>query len=279
MFSAWWDDCLETIGGMTDMALYYLYQEYGGGGSTKYYFEAYNILGDPSVKIWSDDPTEPPEKPLQPDGTEIGIPLVEYQYSTSTTDPEGGQLYYLWDWGDGTFSEWLGPYASGQTSSASHIWTELGDFQIKVKAKDIYNAQSEWSEPLVLTIIANSQPEKPIITGPTSINPRKKIDFKFTATDPDDHDLYYFISWGDNDFENWVGPYSSGEEVTFGHAWGEAGDYTIIAHVKDEFGEESAQSIHRLTAGRTRTISNPVLLKLLERFPNALPLIRQIFAL
>jgi len=52
MFYAWWVDNIETIGGMTDQALLYLYQYYNGGGRTKYYFEAYNILGDPSVKIW-----------------------------------------------------------------------------------------------------------------------------------------------------------------------------------------------------------------------------------
>jgi hypothetical protein len=52
MFSAWWDDDIEFIGGMTDKALYDLYQHYGGGGYSRYYFEAYNILGDPSVNIW-----------------------------------------------------------------------------------------------------------------------------------------------------------------------------------------------------------------------------------
>ena len=52
MFKAWWEDNLETIGGMTNMGLYYLYQYYSGGGMTKYYFEEYNVLGDSSVKIW-----------------------------------------------------------------------------------------------------------------------------------------------------------------------------------------------------------------------------------
>lgn len=279
MFSAWWDDGLETIGGMTDMALYYLYQEYGGGGLTKYYFEAYNILGDPSVSIWSDDPTEPPETPSQPDGPEIGIPLVEYEYSTSTIEPDGDQVYYMWDWGDGTFSEWLGPYPSGQISYASNIWTELGEYIIRVKAKDNFNAPSDWSEPLIISIIANSPPDEPLITGPGSVKPNKLINFKFMTTDPDGHELYYFVSWGDDNFENWVGPYSSGEEATLSHSWGESGDYIIITRAKDEFGAESPQSIHKLSAGRSRFISNPILLRFLEKFPNAFPLIRQLLAL
>ena len=60
-FSSWWDDNLETIGGMTDMGLYYLYLNYGGGGQSRYYFECYNLLGDPSVKIWRNDPNPPIE--------------------------------------------------------------------------------------------------------------------------------------------------------------------------------------------------------------------------
>lgn len=56
MFSAWWDDEIKFIGGMTDKALYDLYQHYGGGGASQYYFEAYNILGDPSVNIWKPGP-------------------------------------------------------------------------------------------------------------------------------------------------------------------------------------------------------------------------------
>jgi hypothetical protein len=68
MFSAWWDDHLETIGGMTNKGLYYLYQYYGGGGLSKYYFEAYNVLGDTSVKIWHDEPpvNTPPNTPSDP---------------------------------------------------------------------------------------------------------------------------------------------------------------------------------------------------------------------
>ena len=52
MFSAWWDDNIGFIGGMTDMAKYYLYQYYGGAGYSQYYFECYNLLGDPSVTLW-----------------------------------------------------------------------------------------------------------------------------------------------------------------------------------------------------------------------------------
>jgi hypothetical protein len=56
MFSAWWTFDQLAIGAMTDKALYDLWRYYAGGGYTKYYYEAYNVLGDPSVKIWRDEP-------------------------------------------------------------------------------------------------------------------------------------------------------------------------------------------------------------------------------
>jgi len=59
MFEGWWQQNLETIGAMTEYGLYQVYENYSGGGYTKYYFEAYNILGDPSVKIWRNNPMQP----------------------------------------------------------------------------------------------------------------------------------------------------------------------------------------------------------------------------
>jgi hypothetical protein len=90
----------------------------------------------------------PPNKPNQPSGNNSGKIKKMYTYTTSTTDPNGDQVYYLWDWGDGNNSEWLGPYNSGVTISTTHNWTVKGSYSIKVKAKDIYGKESVWSDPL-----------------------------------------------------------------------------------------------------------------------------------
>ena len=82
---------------------------------------------------------------------------VEHTYTASTNDPDGDDLYYLFDWGDGEFSEWIGPKNSGQTASASHTWTEQDDYQIRVKAKDEHGVQSEWSDPLPISMPKNKQ--------------------------------------------------------------------------------------------------------------------------
>jgi hypothetical protein len=91
----------------------------------------------------------PPNKPCKPVGQINGTKGILYLYTTNTTDPDGDQVYYLWDWGDDSFSKWLGPYESGLLLDALHSWAE-GSYNIRVKAKDIFGAESDWSEPLAI---------------------------------------------------------------------------------------------------------------------------------
>jgi hypothetical protein len=93
-----------------------------------------------------------PAKPDQPSGETNGEVGNEYSYTTSTIDPDGDQVYYLWDWGDGNVSEWMGPYDSGLTSGLTHTWTVKGSYNIKVKAKDTHGIESPWSDPLSITM-------------------------------------------------------------------------------------------------------------------------------
>jgi hypothetical protein len=53
MFQAAFAETCFSIGGMTDKALMDLYQHYGGEGMSRYYLDAYNILGDPSLDLWT----------------------------------------------------------------------------------------------------------------------------------------------------------------------------------------------------------------------------------
>jgi hypothetical protein len=98
----------------------------------------------------------PPEKPGRPYGQTYGKIGVRYNYtSRGAVDPDGDQVFYKWDWGDGTMSKWLGPFDSGQEVEASHTWDYEGDYEVKVKAKDIHGDVSPWSDPLSVTIPKN----------------------------------------------------------------------------------------------------------------------------
>ncbi|HVQ00599.1 MAG TPA: PKD domain-containing protein, partial [Candidatus Thermoplasmatota archaeon] len=92
-----------------------------------------------------------PNKPGVPSGPTTGKATVQYTYSGNTTDPDGDNIYYMFDWGDGSNSNWLGPYASGATVTANHAWTYGGTYDVKLKAKDAA-VDSPWSDPLVVQI-------------------------------------------------------------------------------------------------------------------------------
>ena len=96
----------------------------------------------------------PPDIPAKPSGKTFGKVGIEYHYTTSTVDPDEDQVYYKWDWGDGSFSEWLGPYDSDLEVSASHSWSH-GNYEIKVKSKDIHDEESNWSDPLSISMPRN----------------------------------------------------------------------------------------------------------------------------
>jgi len=225
-------------------------------------------------------PNEPPEIPSKPDGPTNGLTNIEYTFSTSTEDPEGDEVYYLFDWGDGSNSGWIGPYGSGTTVNASHIWTEVGDYEISVKAHD-GRRESNWSNPLTIQIIeVNLPPDAPMITGETNGKKGTEYEYTFNAVDPDDHDVKYFIDWGDDNTE-WTGYHTSGTDVKVKHTWSEKGTYSITSKAKDEFGVEGPEGTLEVTMPKNKAFDfNLNLLSwLFERFPNMFPILRNLLGL
>ena len=117
--------------------------------------EEFQPFGDPTLAIRSD--SQPPNKPMMPSGPPGGKVGTILTYTTNATDPEGDQVYYMFDWGDGTTSGWIGPFNSGDIGSADQKWTTEDTFTIKTIAKDENGAISVWSDPLTVTIPRNKE--------------------------------------------------------------------------------------------------------------------------
>jgi hypothetical protein len=89
---------------------------------------------------------QPPYPPSIISGPAFGGPGIDHSFSAITSDPEGDDVYYMWDWGDGNFSGWLGPFDITNPVVTSYSWNESGVYEIKVKAKDIHDEEGDWSE-------------------------------------------------------------------------------------------------------------------------------------
>ena len=96
----------------------------------------------------------PPDAPSTPSGTAMGNVDTPYEFTCTGTDPNRQQVYYMWDWGDGDVTDWLGPFDYEQASVLSHTWTAPGQYNISAKLKDIHDAESDWSSAGIIDIWA-----------------------------------------------------------------------------------------------------------------------------
>jgi len=94
----------------------------------------------------------PPDTPTI-SGPANGVVRQEHNFTVVTFDPDGDDVLYYIDWGDGTSSGWIGPYFSGEEIVIGHTWNDSGTYEIKAKAKNNYsNYESDWSNPLIINI-------------------------------------------------------------------------------------------------------------------------------
>jgi len=94
-------------------------------------------------------PAAPPNNPPAPPtikGPNKIKPKAVAEYTLNSVDPDDDDVYYYVDWGDGNNSGWIGPSSSGVNKILNHTWTVKGNYTIKAKAKDIFDAESAWTE-------------------------------------------------------------------------------------------------------------------------------------
>ena len=102
-------------------------------------------------EIWisdiSDQSNTAPNPPKISSADFLGT--ITKNYFISTTDPDNDEIFFYVDWGDGLFTDWIGPYKSGQKINISHSWQKKGEFKIRAKSKDIFDKESSWSEFII----------------------------------------------------------------------------------------------------------------------------------
>ena len=64
-------------------------------------------------------------------------------------DPENDSIYIRISWGNGDTTNWF----IYDSSEYEYKYKEVGTYEVKAQAKDVYQAVSNWSEPLVITLV------------------------------------------------------------------------------------------------------------------------------
>jgi len=98
----------------------------------------------------------PPAIPDRPSGPYKGSTNINYSFSTVTTDPEGDEIKYGWDWDDDSIIDtWTNTSSSGTVIQLNHSWNESGIYSIKVLAEDQDGLQSDFSDSWSILIDIN----------------------------------------------------------------------------------------------------------------------------
>lgn len=259
--------------------------------NTQYYWKVVardQSQAETSGPIWTfttnDCDCDPPEKP---EGQYQIRNRHRYEYKTHIMNMHQNHngLYYQFSWGDGNYSEWIGPYNNSEQVRAQHEWTEPGSYQVQARARFQNNPPlslavmddwlyTGWSEPLIVVATAseNNAPSAPSISGTQNGKVGQSYDYTFSAVDSDGDDVYIYVEFCEGCVEaQWHGPLTSGEELTISHAWAAKGQYTIRAQSKDSSDALSDWSTLSVTMPYSFMWQYPLLKmiweKLLLRFP------------
>jgi len=201
-------------------------------------------------------------------GPYIGIMNEPVQF-TGSADGGYPPYSYYWDFGDGETSEEQNP---------SYEYTSAGNYTVTLTVTDDNDTTAVDATYAVIRE-SNDPPGTPLIEGETHGYYGESYDYTFIATDPDGDDVWYFIEWGDGDTEEWIGPYSSSEEIARSHTWDDEGTYIIRAKARDIFDAESDWGTLEVTMPVNQQSTHPWFTWFFDQFPNAFPILRQLFGL
>jgi outer membrane protein assembly factor BamB len=138
-----------------------------------------------------------------------------------------------------------------------------------------YAGQYGWGFLHAFNTMENNQPpETPTIDGPTQAQIKKSVMYTFQANDSDNTPVSFYIDWGDGTNTRTI-DYQQGLLIRRYHIWTKQGTYTIRAKAIDSFGLESGWATLTVTMPFSYEPQYPFIQWLLERFPNAFPILRQ----
>ncbi len=262
------DDYLYALNPENGMEIWHCLIGSGNWGSPTLDKEGMLYLGTFNMKFYS----------IYPNGT------IKWTYNapgriwfgSSAALSNDGILYFGTTWMDGGEGAFV---ALNVDDGSERFIDTYGDYETSPAiASDgtVYAVSIDFNTGVLHAFgpLDSNAPTAPTISGKTKGKIDKTYDYTFRSTSPIGNDVFYQIDWGDGSITDWIGPYDSGASITMNHSWSEKGTYTIKARAKDSDNLWGPWGELEVTMPFSYELQFPFIHWLLERFPNAFPLLR-----
>jgi PKD repeat protein len=201
-------------------------------------FSEFNASGSPGVplslvlKFISAAENRAPSALIEASATSGLSPLVVLFDANDSSDPDGKIVSYSWSFGDGT---------SASGVAVSHTFVSVGSFVVGLVVTDDEGAQS--SKNVLITVTEPPAPnESPAVSidspaSGTSVQHGARVEFRASATDPEDGDLSGNLTWSSS-LDGVFGSGGAPSIVTL-----RLGSHVVTASVGDTDGATASDSI------------------------------------
>ena len=147
---------------------------------------------------------KPPNIPEKPQGSSLAPQNAPKSYSTVTTDPDGLPVAYQFDWGDVSSSAWSAFAPGDSRVSDTHSYTRGGTMLVRARAKNTKNGISNWSDTLVVSVIAGESALKWVYGFPDPESPEDTLAVWGSVAAAADGGTFYVV--GDGGYLHFLGP-------------------------------------------------------------------------
>jgi hypothetical protein len=175
-------------------------------------------------------------------GPHAGQPGETLFFRAVARDPQGGNLSYRFDWGDGSTPFWTTELGSGDTFGLPHVFADSGRRSVAVRCRNEARLESDPSVPLAVQVgfLGPVTPASPL--GPE----RAFIDSMLVFTAGVQHVRGESVSaqfdWGDT-LGNWTAFVPAGTTIADSHRYKQTGIFPVRVRARDRAGNTSPWSV------------------------------------
>ena len=138
----------------------------------------------------------PPDTPVFVSAPDSGNEGEALSFTVKGTDPDGDDIDYYIDWGDGSNTGWLIGYSSDEPCIQVHTWENMGIYNIIVKTRDENQLESQMSDPYSISILGDPSTfftiDKIHIKDPIDLGTEAELYYEIILTDENFNQKNYF---------------------------------------------------------------------------------------